>query len=74
MEISAHKAAAELAKNLNLRSWEGCVWVRDVDGIANIILAVDEIWLKRHQSIPSTFHGFPVCISDRLNPTAGGVG
>lgn len=71
MTDAVRTAAAKLAGELQLSSWEGCVWVRSSDGNTKIMVAVDDAWLRRHRPVPTTYMGFQVEVSPRLSPRAG---
>lgn len=71
MSNALHLAAANLAGELQLPSWDGCVWVRDAGDEMRIVVAVDESWLRRHKPVPKTYMGFQVEVASRLSPVAG---
>jgi hypothetical protein len=69
-QTKAVDAAVALAKSLSLPSGRGSVFAwRDAGG-DRIVVAADQNWIAAHRSVPATFRGYPVVVSDRFDAVA----
>lgn len=66
-DFSPQMVAASLAKELNIPSWKGAVWVSERDGKIFIVVACDPDWLACHE-IPKNYLGYDVDATDRFLP------
>jgi hypothetical protein len=69
-QVTAIKAAKQLAADLNLPSRQGSVFVWHTPNGPSLVIAADRSWLVTHRTVPHEYLGYPVEARDRFEITA----